>query len=123
VTGYLFTQGLFTAVTQTLAWACVFFFASAGASAAYLTVSEIFPLEIRAMAIAFFFVVAQGAGIMAPWLYGKLIEVSATSIFYGYLLGAGLMLVGALVELMLGVKAEGRSLESIATPLSAEKIR
>jgi MFS family permease len=122
VTGYLFLQGAFTSVTQTLAWSCVFFFASAGASAAYLTVSEIFPLEIRAMAIAFFFVVAQGAGIVAPWLYGKLIETSATSIFYGYLFGAGLMLVGALVELFLGVKAEGRSLESIATPLSAEKI-
>lgn len=121
VTGYLFVQGALTSVTQTLAWTCVFFFASAGASAAYLTVSEIFPLEIRAMAIAFFFVVAQGAGIVAPWLYGKLIETSATSVFYGYLLGAGLMLVGAIVELFLGVKAEGRSLESIATPLSAEK--
>jgi len=121
VTGYLFVQGALTSVTQTLAWTCVFFFASAGASAAYLTVSEIFPLEIRAMAIAFFFVVAQGAGIVAPWLYGKLIESSATSVFYGYVLGAGMMLVGALVELFLGVKAEGRSLESIATPLSAEK--
>jgi len=122
VTGYLFLQGAFTSVTQTLAWSCVFFVASAGASAAYLTVSEIFPLEIRAMAIAFFFVVAQGAGIVAPWLYGILIETSATSIFYGYVLGAGLMLVGALVELFLGVKAERRSLESIATPLSAQKI-
>jgi MFS family permease len=122
VTGYLFVQGALTSVTQTLAWTCVFFFASAGASAAYLTVSEIFPLEIRAMAIAFFFVVAQGAGILAPWLYGKLIESSATSVFYGYLLGAGMMLVGALVELFLGVKAEGRSLESIAMPLSAQKI-
>ena len=122
VTGYLFVQGALTSVTQTLAWTCVFFFASAGASAAYLTVSEIFPLEIRAMAIAFFFIVAQGAGIVAPWLYGKLIETSATSVFYGYLLGAGLMLVGAVVELFLGVKAEGRSLESIATPLSAQKI-
>ena len=122
VTGYLFWQGALTSVTQTVAWSCVFFFASAGASAAYLTVSEIFPLEIRAMAIAFFFVVAQGAGILAPWLYGKLIESSATSVLYGYLLGAGMMLVGALVELFLGVKAEGRSLESIAPPLSAEKI-
>ena len=121
VTGYLFWQGAFTAVTQTLAWSAVFFFASAGASAAYLTVSEIFPLEIRAMAIASFFVVAQGAGIVAPWLYGKLIESSAESVFYGYLLGAGMMLVGALVELWLGVKAEGRSLESIATPLSVKK--
>lgn len=122
VTGYLFWQGTFTAVTQTLAWSAIFFFASAGASAAYLTVSEIFPLEIRAMAIASFFVVAQGAGIVAPWLYGKLIETSAQSVFYGYLLGAGMMLAGAIVELWLGVKAEGRSLESIATPLSAEKI-
>jgi len=122
VTGYLFWQGTFTPVTQTLAWSAIFFFASAGASAAYLTVSEIFPLEIRAMAIASFFVVAQGAGIVAPWLFGKLIETSAQSVFYGYLLGAGMMLAGALVELWLGVKAEGRSLESIATPLSAEKI-
>ena len=122
VTGYLFWQGAFTPVTQTLAWSAIFFFASAGASAAYLTVSEIFPLEIRAMAIASFFVVAQGAGIVAPWLFGKLIETSAQSVFYGYLLGAGMMLVGALVELWLGVKAEGRSLESIATPLSSEKI-
>ena len=122
VTGYLFWQGAFTSVTQTLAWSVMFFFASAGASAAYLTVSEIFPLEIRAMAIASFFVVAQGAGIVAPWLYGKLIETSAQSVFYGYLLGAGMLLAGAFVELWLGVKAEGRSLESIATPLSAEKI-
>ena len=121
VTGYLFWQGMFTAVTQTLAWSAIFFFASAGASAAYLTVSEIFPLEIRAMAIASFFVVAQGAGTVAPWLYGKLIESSAESVFYGYLLGAGLMVAGAVVELWLGVKAEGRPLESIATPLSAEK--
>jgi MFS family permease len=121
VTGYLFWQGMFTAVTQTLAWSAIFFFASAGASAAYLTVSEIFPLEIRAMAIASFFVVAQGAGIVAPWLYGKLIESSAESVFYGYLFGARLMVAGAVVELWLGVKAKGRPLESIATPLSAEK--
>ena len=119
ITGYLFWQGALSSVTQTLAWSCVFFFASAGASAAYLTVSEIFPMEIRAMAIAFFFIVAQGAGILAPWLYGKLIEGSASSIFFGYLLGGSLMLVGALVELLMGVKAERQSLESIATPLSA----
>src|SRR5262245_44052497 len=120
LTGYLFWQGAFTPLTQTLAWSAIFFFASAGASAAYLTVSEIFPLEIRAMAIAGFFVVAQGAGVVAPWLYGKLIESSAESVFYGYLLGAGMMLVGTLIELWLGVKAEGRSLESIAAPLSSE---
>jgi MFS family permease len=121
-TGYFFWQGAFTSVTQMVAWSSVFFFASAGASAAYLTVSEIFPMEIRAMAIAFFFVVAQGAGILAPWLYGKLIETSAESVFYGYLLGAGMMLIGAVVELWLGVKAEGRSLEHIATPLSAQPL-
>ena len=121
-TGYLFWQGAFTSTTQMIAWSSIFFFASAGASAAYLTVSEIFPMEIRAMAIAFFFVVAQGAGIVAPWLYGKLIETSAESVFYGYLLGAGMMLVGAVVELWLGVKAEGRSLEHIATPLSAQRL-
>ena len=121
-TGYLFWQGAFTSVTQMMAWSAIFFFASAGASAAYLTVSEIFPMEIRAMAIAFFFVVAQGAGILAPWLYGKLIETSAESVFYGYLLGAGMMLTGAAVELWLGVKAERRSLEHIATPLSAQPL-
>jgi MFS family permease len=120
-TGYLFWQGAFTLTTHLIAWSSIFFFASAGASAAYLTVSEVFPMEIRAMAIAFFFMVAQGAGIVAPWLYGKMIETSITSIYYGYLLGAGLMLMGALVELLLGVKAEGRSLEHIATPLSAKR--
>jgi MFS family permease len=119
-TGYLFWQGYFTSLTQTLAWSTIFFFASAGASAAYLTVSEVFPMEIRAMAIAFFFIVGQGAGIIAPWLFGKLIETSATSVFYGYLLGAGFMLVGAVVEIFLGVNAERKSLEEIATPLSAQ---
>ena len=123
LTGYAFWQQWFSLTTHLLAWSAIFFFASAGASAAYLTVSEIFPMEIRAMAIAFFFMVAQGAGVIAPWLYGKMIETSLTSIFYGYLLGAALMVVGAVVELMLGVKAEGRSLEHIATPLSAQPIK
>lgn len=77
-----------------LIWSSIFFFASAGASAAYLTVSEVFPMEIRAMAIAFFFIVAQGAGIAAPWLYGIMIETSVTSVFYGYLLGGAMMLLG-----------------------------
>lgn len=123
LTGYLFLQGAFTSISQTMAWSAIFFFASAGASAAYLTVSEIFPMEIRAMAIAVFFVVAQGAGILAPWLYGKMIETSAESIFYGYLLGAGLMIVGAIVEVFLGINAEGKSLESIAAPLSTRSER
>jgi MFS family permease len=119
VTGYLFWVASLTLSTHMLIWSSIFFFASAGASAAYLTVSEIFPMEIRAMAIAFFFIVAQGAGVAAPWLYGMLIETSITSVFYGYLLGGGVMLLGAAIELWLGVKAEGRSLEQLATPLSA----
>ena len=119
LTGYGFWQGAFSLTTHMLAWSAIFFFASAGASAAYLTVSEVFPMEIRAMAIAFFFIVAQGAGVVAPWIYGLLIETSITSVFYGYLFGAGMMLVGAAVEVWLGVKAEGRSLEQLATPLSA----
>lgn len=73
------------------------------------------------MAIAFFFIVGQGAGIVAPWIFGKLIETSATSVFYGYLVGAGFMLVGAIVEVLLGINAERQSLEHIATPLSAQK--
>jgi len=122
VTGYLFWTASFTVTTHLLAWSSIFFFASAGASAAYLTVSEVFPMEIRAMAIAFFFMVAQGAGIIAPWLYGRMIETSVTSIYYGYLLGAALMLAGAVAELVLGVKAEGRSLEQIAVPLSVQRV-
>jgi MFS family permease len=122
LTGYLFWTASFTVTTHLLAWSSIFFFASAGASAAYLTVSEVFPMEIRAMAIAFFFMVAQGAGIIAPWLYGRMIETSVTSVYYGYLLGAGLMLMGAVVELVLGVKAEGQSLEQLAVPLSAKQI-
>ncbi len=118
VTCYLIWMNALTLSTQMLLWSLMFFFASAGASAAYLTVSEIFPMEIRAMAIAFFFIVAQGAGIAAPWLYGMMIETSAASVFYGYLLGGGMMLLGAVLELWLGVKAEGHSLEHLAPPLS-----
>ncbi len=118
LTGYLFWLDSLTLSTHMLIWSSIFFFASAGASAAYLTVSEVFPMEIRAMAIAFFFVVAQGAGIAAPWLYGIMIETSVTSVFYGYLLGGAMMLLGAVIELWLGVMAEGRSLEQIAPPLS-----
>ncbi len=120
LTGYLFWTGSLTLFTHMMMWSSIFFFASAGASAAYLTVSEIFPMEIRAMAIAFFFIVAQGAGVAAPWLYGMLIESSATSVFYGYLFGGGMMLLGAVIELWLGVKAEGQSLEQLAAPLSSQ---
>ena len=119
LTGALFWSGRLDATTQTLAWSAVFFFASAGASSAYLTVSEVFPLEIRAMAIAFFFVVAQGVGTLAPWVFGWLIQTSATSVFLGYLLGAVAMGIGAGVAFAYAVPAEGRSLEEIATPLAA----
>jgi MFS family permease len=122
VTGYLFWQGYLTSVTQTIAWSVIFFFASAGASSAYLTVSEVFPMEIRAMAIAFFFVIGQGAGILAPWLFGKLVQTSALSVFYGDLVGAAFMIIGAIVALLFGVKAERKSLETIATPLSAQDV-
>jgi MFS family permease len=119
VTAFLLASGALTAVTQTIAWCFIFFFASAGASSAYLTVSEVFPLEIRAMAIAFFFVVGQGAGVLAPWLFGLLIQTSAAGVVYGYLVGAGFMIAGAVVALVFGVKAERQSLEDIAAPLSA----
>jgi MFS family permease len=121
LTGYLFARGYLSGYSQTALWAVIFFFASAAASSAYLTVSEIFPLEIRAMAIAFFYSLGTGAGgIIAPWLFGTLIGTgSRMDVFYGYLAGAILMLVGAGVEVIYGVKAERQSLEKVAQPLSA----
>jgi MFS family permease len=99
----------------------VFFFASAGASAAYLTVSEIFPMETRAMAIAFFYAIGTGiGGIFGPIYFGKLIESGRAAIVHGYYLGAGLMIAAGLVELVLGVDAAQRSLEDIAEPLTAQ---
>jgi MFS family permease len=124
ITGFML--GGLTAVTLTLMGAIIFFFASAGASAAYLTASEIFPMETRAMCIAFFYAIGTAAGgISGPLLFGKLIEDASaskdiTQIAIGYFIGAALMIVGGLVEVFLGVKAEGRSLESIAQPLTAE---
>jgi MFS family permease len=102
-------------------WSSVweFFFASAGASAAYLTVSEIFPMETRAMAIAFFYVVGTGlGGIIGPVLFGRFIEQGRGQVAFGYYLGAGLMIAAGLVELVLGVEAAQRPLEDIATPLT-----
>jgi MFS family permease len=122
--GFAFTQHWLGAVGMTLGWVFVFFFASAGSSAGYLTVSETFPLEIRAMAIAFFYAIATAAGgIVGPWLYGSLIGDgnSRSAVFLGYAIGGGLMLVGAGAELLWGVAAEQRSLEDIAMPLSAEE--
>ncbi|HME70883.1 MAG TPA: hypothetical protein VKM54_13590 [Myxococcota bacterium] len=80
--------------------------------------SEIFPLEIRAMAIVSFFIIAQASGSFAPWIFGKLIQTSPTSIFCGDLTAAGLMMVGAIVAMCFGVNAERRSLEEVAPPLS-----
>jgi len=121
VTGVLFQQGLLTAWTQTLAWCLVFFFGSAAASSAYLTVSELFPLEIRALAIALFYAIGTGAGgVAAPALFGALIGTGDRSnVFIGYVLGAVLMLGAAGIAARLGVNAERKSLEELAAPLSA----
>jgi MFS family permease len=119
ITAILFKQGVLNATTQTLAWAVIFFFASAGASAGYLTASEVFPLEVRAQAIAVFFAIAQCFGSLGSHLYGHLIGTGndPNKLFIGYLIGAGAMILGGLVEIVLGVNAEGRSLEDIAKPL------
>ncbi|QDP98639.1 MFS transporter [Microlunatus elymi] len=116
----LFQLDLLTATTQTIFWCVSFFFASAGASSAYLTVSEIFPLEVRGQAISYFFCIGQAAGAMAPVIYGALMGdfSSRTPLMIGYFIGAALMIIGGLVALLLGVNAEGQSLEDVADPLS-----
>jgi MFS family permease len=118
--GYLFMIGATSAITQTIAWMVIFFFASAAASSAYLTVSETFPLEIRALAIALFFATGTGiGGIVGPLLFGALIETgSRASVFGGYLLGAILMIAAATVQLCFGVAAERKGLEEVARPLA-----
>jgi len=124
LTGWLFHAGLLTAQTQTLAWTIIFFIASAAASSAYLTVSEIFPLEIRALAIAIFYAIGTLAGgVGAPTLFGWIIGTgSITALFIGYLVAAALMIFGALVEAWIGVPAERRSLEDVAAPLSSRNL-
>jgi MFS family permease len=119
-TGYLFSQGLLSAQSQTLAWMIIFFFASAAASSAYLTVSETFPLEIRALAIAFFYAIGTGVGGAAgPWLFGMLIDTgSRASVAFGYLLGAALMIAAAAIEWRWGIAAERQPLEAVCRPLS-----
>ncbi len=120
-TGYVFSLDLLSPVAQTALWALIFFFASSAASSAYLTVSEIFPVELRGMVIALFF--AAGTlvgGTLAPWLFGSLVDTgSRTDLFYGYLFAAVLLLITVGVVLVFGVKAERTSLEAIAEPLSA----
>jgi len=118
--GALFAIGAITPLGQTAAWTVVFFFASAAASAAYLTVGEIFPLEIRALAIAVFFAIGTGVGgAFTPWLFGALIGTGSRGIvFLGYLCGAALMLGAAVIQWSWGVAAERKSLESVARPLT-----
>ena len=114
----VFVMGRLDAVTQTLAWTLVFFFASAAASSAYLTVSECFPLEVRALAIAFFYALGTAiGGIGAPWLFGWLVG-TGEAVAWGYALGAVLMVAAALVAWRLGVAAECKPLEEVAAPLS-----
>ena len=121
ITAVLFQAGALNAITQTICWTVIFYFASSGASAAYLTVSEIFPLEVRAKAIAVFFAIAQVFGALGPVIYGALIGEgeSRGPLFGGYLLGAGVMIAGGLVAAFLGVDAEGKSLEDVASPFAA----
>ena len=120
ITGYLFMQGILTAFSQTVCWMIIFFFASAAASAAYLTVSETFPLEIRALAIAIFYAIGTGiGGVAGPWIFGLLIDSgSRTTVFGGYLFAALLMIVAGAVALRFGVAAERKSLEEVARPLA-----
>jgi MFS family permease len=121
IVGYLFREDVLNAGQLTLCWTGIFFFASAAASAAYLTVSESFPIEARALAIAFFYAVGTTfGGVVSPWLFGTLVGSGERSaVFDGYLFGAGLMIVAALTEIAIGVKAERQPLESVARPLSA----
>ena len=121
ITAYMFGAGLLSAITQTVAWGVIFFFASAAASSAYLTASEIFPLETRALAIACFYALGTAiGGSTSPLLFGWLIESgSAWRVSFGYGIAALLLLLAAVTELKYGVDAEGKSLESIAEPLSS----
>lgn len=120
VSGYLFSIGALSAQGQTIAWMVIFFFASPAASAAYLTVSETFPLEVRALAIAVFYAVGTGiGGVVGPALFGVLIDTgSRNSVFAGYLLGAFLMIAAAIVAWHYAISAERQSLEQVARPLA-----
>ncbi|HEX3824960.1 MAG TPA: MFS transporter [Mycobacteriales bacterium] len=123
ISAVMFKAGELGPVSQTAWWCAIFFFASAGASAAYLTASEVFPVEVRAKAIAVFFAIAQSFGSFGPWLYGHLIGngTDHTKLFYGYVLGAVVMAIGGITAAVIGVDAEGKSLEDIATPLSLQR--
>jgi MFS family permease len=122
ISAQLFHAGVLTATTQTIFWCVIFFLASAGASSAYLTVSEIFPLELRGQAISFFFAISQLAGgVAAPYLFGALIGDGShrLPLTIGYYVGAAIMFAGGLVAWFFGVNAERKPLEEVASPLSA----
>jgi MFS family permease len=121
IVGYLFMRGALSATTQTIGWTVIFFFASSAASSAYLTVSETFPLEIRALAIAVFYAIGTGiGGIIGPLFFGVLIQSgSRASVFIGYLSGSLLMILAALIAGRWAVAAERKSLETVAPPLAS----
>ena len=118
--GYLFSHGHLSAQSQTAVWMVIFFFASAAASSAYLTVSETFPLEVRALAIALFYAIGTAVGgVAGPWLFGQLIESGArSSVAHGYFLGSILMIAASLIEWRWGVEAARKPLEIVARPLA-----
>jgi MFS family permease len=121
ITGMLFVSGALDATTITICWCAIFFVASAGASSAYLTASEIFPLEVRAMAIAIVYAVGTLAGgVAAPALFGALIATKQPKmVAIGYAIGAAAMLAAACVQWFFGIEAAGKKLEDVATPLGA----
>jgi MFS family permease len=121
ITSWFFRNGWLTITTLALSWSVIFFIASSAASSAYLTVSEIFPLEIRAFAIALFYTCGTFVGgVAGPALYGYIVGTGSRDLlFWGYLAGAAAMTAGGIVEVFLGVDAEGKSLEAIAAPLAS----
>jgi MFS family permease len=124
VTAWLFHAQVLSATTLTVCWCVCFFFASAGASAAYLTVSEIFPMETRAMAIALFYACGTGVAIAAPWTFGKLIETGSVGyVTMAFVIGGVMMAIGGVVEILIGVEAAGKALEAVARPLNAVRRR
>ncbi len=123
--GYAFSQEWLTPTTQALAWSAIFFVASAAASSAYLTVSEVFPLEMRAVSISLFYAAGTAlGGFLGPPLYGAMIESGSRSALFGaYAFAALLMVVAALVTLFLGVDAERKPLEEVCAPLGSDPKR
>jgi MFS family permease len=123
LSGWLFERGLLGVQGQTALWMVIFFIASAAASSGYLTVSEIFPMELRSQAIALFFAIAQVFGALGPTIFGSLIgdqdNPNPGRLFIAYLIAAGIMILAGVVAAIFGVRAEGASLEDIAAPIGS----